>query len=232
MNRQPRLWRSLFLTILSGTVLHANAGTDSQWVLANTNATPVAISIRQNADVIVLPITLSCSTKDASQRLDQLTKALDTVKAKAKSTSKISLMSDPIARSPGSTAGLSALDFTETAPATISLYAVTQANRNNDDFYACAELLVDFAESVPSQGSLLIQPGQIQLAVDSPEQYREKILKAIMDEITRLKKLCGSQVILHISGLEGPVQVHQLNDIEVELFINYSLIAEVLEPVK
>lgn len=72
--------------------------------------------------------------------------------------------------------------------------------------------------------------GQIQLGVNRPEQYRAQLLQEIMDEIARIRKLSGSKAILHISGLEDPVQVRQISEEEVELFIDYQLTVEVLEP--
>ncbi len=80
------------------------------------------------------------------------------------------------------------------------------------------------------QGAVDLHLGQIQLGVNRPEQYRAQLLQEIMDEIARIRKLSGSKAILHISGLEDPVQVRQISEEEVELFIDYQLTVEVLEP--
>ncbi|MDY6952172.1 MAG: hypothetical protein SWE60_11715 [Thermodesulfobacteriota bacterium] len=64
--------------------------------------------------------------------------------------------------------------------------------------------------------------GEIHLAVDNPEQYREALLKLISEEITKAEAALDVSGQVKSSGLESPVFVRQADDRHVDLFLNYS----------
>ena len=64
------------------------------------------------------------------------------------------------------------------------------------------------------------------LALDDPEEYRPRLMKMILDNVDSLTKSLGTASLVTVEGLSKPVQVTQIDDQRVELFIDYSLSIE------
>jgi len=174
---------------------------------------------------VVLPLILTSLKDTPDKRVEDSIKAAEELEGKAKSDSNIRLMDARFDNSTGGAAGLPDMKFDVEEPATITLYVVVAPKRKGDSFFEQAEMLTGFADKLVL-GSVTLNVGKIQLGVSNPEQYRPELMIDIMAEMASLRKLGGPETILHVSGLEGPVEVRQIDQENVEMFINYRLTLE------
>ena len=80
-----------------------------------------------------------------------------------------------------------------------------------------------FVEGLRFPGKAKAEIGNLQLAVENPEQYRSKLLTAIAEEVKRTREAMAAQGAVKVKGLESPVLVRQTDDRHVEVFLRYSL---------
>jgi len=92
-----------------------------------------------------------------------------------------------------------------------------------DDIYDGAARIEEFIDDVdlPSQSKLVL--GRVRLTVQNPEQYRGTLLRAIGREVETVKSTTGFSGPVTLTGLQGPILVRQVDNRNVELFINYEL---------
>jgi hypothetical protein len=64
----------------------------------------------------------------------------------------------------------------------------------------------------------------ITLAVQEPEQYRARLLALVADQARAIQQNFSTRAII-IDGLQNPVVVRQIDDSNVELFVEYQLSA-------
>jgi len=210
--------------IFSGLLSATQASELSRWVLASTESSGSPIAIQQKADYVVLPLTLTSLQNNPDKRIEDLSDASEEVKDKMKG-SDVRLAEARFDYSAGAAAGLPDMEFDEKEPATLTLYIVVAQKRRGDTFLEQAQVLTDFADKLVL-GAVNLNVEKVKLCVTKPEQYRSELLKAIMDEMSSLRTLAGSETILHISGLEGPVEVRQIDKENIEMSINYMLTLE------
>ncbi len=223
MNKMNRL--IALSLIFSGITSAAYAEELTRWILASTQSRGMPVAIRQEADHVVLPVILTSTQKNPDKRVDDLNQALEDVRKKVKDASTIRLLEAQLDLSAGAATGLPDMRFSEKESATLTIHIVVSPRFRGDNFLARAEELSDFADKL-ILGAVDVAIGKVQLGVKNPENYRTELLEKIMGEMSRLRKMAGPETILHISGLEGPVEARQIDQENVELFINYRLTLE------
>lgn len=223
MNKMNRL--IALSLIFSGITSAAHAEELTRWILASTQSRGMPVAIRQEADHVVLPVILTSTQKNPDKRVDDLNQALEDVRKKVKDASTIRLLEAQLDLSAGAATGLPDMRFSEKESATLTIHIVVSPRFRGDNFLARAEELSDFADKL-ILGAVDVAIGKVQLGVKNPENYRTELLEKIMGEMSRLRKMAGPETILHISGLEGPVEARQIDQENVELFINYRLTLE------
>ena len=227
--------------IFSGLLSITQAGELPRWVIASTKSSGSPIAIQQEADHVVLELTLGSTQSNPDKRPEELREATEEIEEKAKDDRTILLVEARLDHSAGTVAGLTNLEFgnkgrrskttdkedeaAASTPSTSTVYVMTSTKLRGDPFLEQAEALLDFADKLVL-GAVTVDIGTIQLCVANPEQYRAALLKDIMSEMSTLRELGGPATILHVSGLEGPVEVRQIDPLNVELFINYRLTLE------
>jgi hypothetical protein len=92
--------------------------------------------------------------------------------------------------------------------------------------YESAIRVRQFIATIEMPGKSTHALGQLQLAVDNPEQYRKELMEKISQDVAFVKTAIRAKGKAFIKGLERPVLVRQLDDRNVELFINYELTIE------
>ena len=65
-------------------------------------------------------------------------------------------------------------------------------------------------------GKTRCESGQLQLAVENPEQYRVKLLGQIAQEIKKTREAISAGGSVKVEGLESSVMVRQADDRNVE----------------
>jgi hypothetical protein len=96
-------------------------------------------------------------------------------------------------------------------------------SKERDNIFSAGIEVARFVEGLKLPGKAKVELGNLQLAVENPEQYRSKLLAEIAQEIKRTREGLGAQGTVKVEGLESPVLVRQTDDRHVEVFLRYSL---------
>lgn len=81
--------------------------------------------------------------------------------------------------------------------------------------------MYDLIARIKKPDDTRIDLGGSSLAIRSPEQYRQPLLKKIRAQITATKSMLGAAYKITVAGLEKPVSVRQLDDRNVVVFIKH-----------
>lgn len=222
--------RTLLVALLLSTPFISSGKDSATWVLASTSSAGSPVSLRRQADRVVLELILTCDQSTPDDRVDELENAVTDLTSRLKSASCDELATSAFFNSTGNAAGLSLLNLGDEKAATAALYAAKPIRDKDDSLFSVAEPLAAAADTFTPQGAVDLIIGNAYLAVEQPEQYREELQKKILAHAFRLRELSGTGAILHLSGLEGPVQVRQIDNRNVELFIDYKLTLELFDP--
>jgi hypothetical protein len=212
---------TIFLTSAS-----AWAGSGSHMVIALPDHPQVAVFLRQQADYVAMPVTISSDQRDPIQRLAEMRAAKRLIQKKAEGnpdiimkTGHVTLSFEPISKA-----------STRTDPSkpmfTVLLNIFVPIKGKGRDVFICAAMIRKFLDDIAMPGKASIRTGEIRLAVDNPEQYRPALLQMISDAVAKTEEALKAKGASEVSGLVGPVLVRQADDENVELFIDFQLQVE------
>ncbi|HTI70923.1 MAG TPA: hypothetical protein VMF06_13220, partial [Candidatus Limnocylindria bacterium] len=81
-----------------------------------------------------------------------------------------------------------------------------------------------FAGSLRLPGKARFEFGKLQLAVENPEKHSAKLSGMLAVDVAKTRSgVAASDGGVKLEGLESPVMVRQVDDRNVELYLNYSL---------
>ncbi len=143
----------------------------------------------------------------------------------AEKNPKIMIHSGPVSLSGESQSSfsLSKLSSGYDSYSTARLHILVPVGDGRPDVFAGGLAIKQFLSGVKFPDKVKCSLGQIQLAVDNPEQHRHEVLKAIGESIKQVKGVLAQDGEILATGLAGPVMARQADDENIELFINYSL---------
>jgi len=118
--------------------------------------------------------------------------------------------------------GISSGSWSQPAAAA-QLYLLVPLTKERDNIFGAGAEAARFVEALHLPGKARCEMGHLQLAVDTPEQYRSKVLEQIAQEVQKTRKAISANGSVRLEGLESSVMVRQADDRNVELFLNYSL---------
>jgi hypothetical protein len=228
------------LTIFLASV-SAWAGSGSHLGVALPNHDPVAVFLRQQADYVAMPVTISSDHRDPVQRLADMAAAKRLIQKKAEENpdiivniGKVTLSCEPTTRAGQVTLSCESTPSTGTRMGAsepvskIRLNILVPFKGKGRDAFACATMIYKFLGDIAMPGKARIRTGEIRLAVDNPEQYRPVLLKMIADAYAKTKESVKAKAKgeSEIRGLVGPVLVRQADDDNVDLFIDFQLQVE------
>lgn len=194
-------------------------------VFASTDASRIPIALQREADQIILPLILSSKQSNADNRVKDLVQASEDLLDDIDDDSNIRLLEARLGQSAKGARGLPNIEFGKDDSTTVTHYITISPRVKEDDFLLRAEILTKFAEKI-TLGAVQLEIGKVQLGVKKPEQYRAEIMALILKEMATLRSLAGAGTILHLSGMELPVEVRQIDQKNVELAIRYKLTIE------
>jgi hypothetical protein len=213
------------LTIFLASV-SAWAGSGSDLVMALPDYDPVAVFLREQADYVAMPVTISSDRRDPVQRLSEMAAAKRLIQKKAEenpdiivNTGQVRLSREPTPRT-GTRMGASEPVHT------VRLNILVPFKGKGRDAFACATMIYKFLGDIVMPGKARIRTGEIRLAVDNPEQYRPVLLQMIVDAVDKAEKSVKAKGESEINGLVGPVLVRQADAENVDLFIDFQLDVE------
>jgi hypothetical protein len=192
-------------------------------VVAAPEPRTVAVSLTMPADYVSVPLRIYSDQKNAALAYEESRQAVELISQKVKADGRfqVSMGVAKLSRRESSF-GISSGSWNQPAASTDVFLLAPLTKERNDIFQAGAEA-AKFVETLQLPGKAHCELGQLQLAVENPEQYRTKLLGLIAEEIRQTRKALATQGSVKVEGLEGPVMVRQSDDRRVELFLNYSL---------
>ena len=99
---------------------------------------------------------------------------------------------------------------------------------DSDNIFTGGIELGDLLDKLDPPDKVRFHASPVRLAVENPEKLRGKLLEMISADVRNAKKKMKGSGKITISGLEGPVKVNQVDNINVELFIEYKVSLEIL----
>ena len=213
----------------AGEIVSYGSGSTSCVIAANEQ-NPVSVGLRQRADSITLPITVSSDQRDPDLRGEDLRQTRELFKKKAHENARIQIRTGPVslsARAPQKAESI--LSSTSEPVSQASFYLIVAIDKTKGDIYSCMADARRFMADLRLPGKTQYSVGDPALSVDNPEQYRKQLVQLIAQELGTMKEIIGSKTTFTLEGLHRPVMVRALDEINVELFIPYSLEVRVNE---
>ncbi len=205
----------------------ASAGEKHILVFAteHDNSRQSAVSLVQRADYASMTVTISSDEKEPADQFQELGLARQAIAQEAKKNPQIILHTGPVFLS--TEAKSSMMKVSSYGGSTAVVHLLYSLAENKDVFQAARELS-SLAKNMKASGKASYRYSTIKLVVDSPEKYRSKLLQLIFEDLKQARLQAKKSGKVVITGLENPVVIRQTNDIDVELFINYSASMELL----
>ena len=220
------------LSILLLASASAFAGSDAFFVFAFNAAKSTAVALPKKADFVSMPISVSSKQKSPNDRFSEIKRVQYIIMEAAKNNPNIIVHKGPISLSPKPLSKMSSFSSSRYDRGSDAKFYVLAKLDESTDVYKASSIIRRFIDSISVPEKSSVSLGQIQLAVQNPESYREELLKKISTDITFVKSTIEADGSISISGLENPVLVRQVDDQMVEMFINYSMTINYVEQIK
>lgn len=182
--------------------------------------TPISIKVR--ADVVMLRLTASCSDKRPEDRIEKLQKTIRALKEAAAKQPQVHFTSGytelPLAKGRRSI-------FSSAGDDEVSSFAFALSAKlgEQDSLFDRMAFLNGFIDSIDLPDGVKVYYVSSGIALLKPGSYREEVLKLIGDEYRRLKTIFGDDVVVNFQGLDQRLQMRQVDEIQIELYLPYSM---------
>lgn len=208
--------------IAGETVSYGSAAGPCAFAVSEPNLS--AVGLRQRADAIALPITVSSDQRDPELRADELRQVRELFRKKVHDTPRIQVRPGPVSLSARPAQKMESVLSSAAEPVSqSSYYLIVAIDKNKGDIYSSVADARRFMADLRLPGKALCSVGDPVLSVDNPEQYRKQLLQLVAQELATLKETLGSKTTFTLDGLHRPVMVRAADDITVELFIPYTV---------
>jgi hypothetical protein len=184
------------------------------------------VTVVERADHLVTKVRVTCDTRDADRRKEELRQTLKDMIEGAKRTASISLgIGDEILYEFKE----SSVDKIITADArsdTSNAYVVIRTELSKSDtFESATQRIRDFVAHTPKNGRTEIMIDQsFNLGLMKPERYREELIAKIAEDSKHLAALFGPAYQVRIEGLQRAIQWFQSGQLDLSLYISYGLV--------
>jgi hypothetical protein len=212
----PRL-----VALLLATALPALAGLNTAVIVLPSDSTrgSPAVNLVQPADYLCAVVTLRTTAKDVDRQSAAMRESLQRITAAIEKSPRFQLHQGPARFAAGTGALFSSK--TGSGPASLRVLASLQGNQ---DVFETMRQLRRFVGGLALADDTELNVISISLAVTEPEQYRSRLLALIADQARAIQQNFATRSII-IDGLQNPVVVRQIDDSNVELFVEYQLSA-------
>jgi len=215
------------LLLLIATTLPVAAGISSSGDLLVVVAIPqprtVAVAVAMPADFVSVPLNIISDQKNAALAYEESRQAIGLISQKAKEGGQFRTSRGIVSLSQHkSSYGISSGSWNQPAAAA-QLYLLVPFTKERDNIFGAGAEAARFVDALHLPGKVRCELGNLQLAVDNPEQYRAKVLGQIAQEVQKTREAISANGRVKVEGLESSVMVRQADDRNVELYLNYSL---------
>ncbi|HTQ15443.1 MAG TPA: hypothetical protein VMH86_16355 [Rhizomicrobium sp.] len=183
------------------------------------------VTIVKRADHLITTLRITCDTRDDDQRREEIKTTLRGMMRAAAASRTISLGQGDGVLVPLEESAFDDMIEPDSRPDTSRLYVVIKTTISADDTFATATRRIkDFIAAVPRAGRVeVLRDDRWDLTLIGPEQYREVLIRKIVEDASRTAALFGASDGAAIDGLERPVAWYQKGPLDLALYIPYSL---------
>jgi hypothetical protein len=186
-----------------------------------------AVSLVQPADYLCAVVTIRSTSKDPERQANAMRETLQRVTAAVEKSSQFQLHQGAVHLAGSGTNLSSMFSKAGAGPASLqtSLRVLSPLAGSPDIFEAMKQLRRFIASFSPAEDTDL-NVTSMSLAVAAPEQYRERLLALIADQLRGVQQVFGARTVA-IDGLQNAIVVRQVDDANVEIFIDYLMSATI-----
>lgn len=191
------------------------------------------VSNVRRADFAVANITISSDTRDATQRNAELRQALQSLTRYADRNAALSVALIEEDEDESGQARVVAFTVEKAmeslgASGRVDTSQVTLAVRTRitaaDNLDSVERRLGQFVSAIPRPGRVEVGMDDIQLTLTNPQQYRPQLIAAIAADATGVSSALGPGYGAQLTGLESPIAWRRAGDLDLRLFIPYSML--------
>jgi hypothetical protein len=214
------------LLLLSSAPAFASISSAVITLPSDSSKAAPAVSVVQTADYLCAIVTIRSTLKEIDRQTIAVQQTLATLRAAAERSSRFQFHDGPLHLAGNSSSLMSRSSYNNAVLQTSVRVLCPLVNGTSTDVFNDTRLLRQFIAGLEVAPGAEMQVVSVNLAVDSAEQYRDRLLDLIGEQAHAAQRSFGARSVV-IEGLNNPVTVHQLDDINVEIFIDYQLNATV-----
>lgn len=184
------------------------------------------IALIKRADFIITRLRVTCDTRDAAQRREEMKTTLRGLMRAAQQSSGMALAVGEDVLTPLTEGMLDDIIVTTNTRADTSEASVVIKSRLSeaDSLEAATARIKSFIAKAPKAGRTEVLRGDgWDLTIVDPEQYRDELIKRIAADAKRTAELLGPGYSVGIDGLQNPVAWYQQGPLDLGLYISYKL---------
>lgn len=202
--------------------------TGSRYVARYESVAIPHISLVRRADAATRSLTLSCDTRDATLRRNELRDALQGLARLASGNVTLALLQDDESDD-GQTRvvpfsverALELLRQGDSEQVTIMLRTSIAPRDTLDGVEARFSA---FERNAPRPGRVAYASGDVDLVLINPPQYRDPLVTQIAADANRVVATLGQGYGARLEGLENPIAWKRAGDLDLRLFVPYRMI--------
>lgn len=183
-----------------------------------------AVSIVQPADYLCAVITLRTTAKDPDRQSNAMREGLQRVRSNVEKSPRFQLHEGPVRFANGSISPAYSSKVGSGPSGLQTSLRILSPIEGNPDVLETMKQLRRFIAGFSTLEDAELNVVSISLAVTAPEQFRERLLTSIADQSRLIQRHLGARSVI-IDGLQNPVSVRQVDDANIELFIDYQMSA-------
>lgn len=189
------------------------------------------VTMVRRADFGAMNLTISSDTRDAQARSEELRQALQGLARQSRGNVTLGIFDD--SGEPGGQSRVRPFSVdqamrllthggrADTSQVTIIMRTPISATDTRDTVIARLDA---FRVATPRPGRVDASGGGLELIVINPPQYRAPLVAAIADDASRISAALGQGYGARIQGLEGAMAWRRAGDLELQLFIPYTMV--------
>lgn len=184
------------------------------------------VSLAKRADNLITTLTVSCDTRDESQRISELKTSLRNLIRAAAADPSIELgVGDEIVGRFDETMLDAVIARSQKVDTSVAKVVIKTPVSAADTFDSATARVERFVKAAPVVGrSEFLLDDEWQLTIVGPNQYHPAIVQLIADSARRNAAMFGEGYGVAIEGLQLPVSWYQSGPLELALYIPYKLV--------
>lgn len=184
-----------------------------------------AVSIVQPADYLCAIVSIRSTAKDTERQAVAVQEAVRRLTTAIQRSSTFQLHQGPARFFGGGNNSASLFSKSSYNPQSLQTSLRVLCPLTPDaDFFETIRQVSQFVASISVPGDAEVKIVSATLAVASAEQQRDRLMQMIREQIATTRTQLGANVVT-VTGLDSPVLVRQLDNLSVELFLDYQLSA-------